>query len=44
MAPTVSTSSYYASINETLSVNAQDTLPYTHGLTGVNLAVNDIST
>lgn len=43
MAPGREVSPYIA-INETLPPSEQNVLPYTHGLVGVNLRVNDITT
>ena len=43
MAPGREVSPYIA-INKTLPLSGQDVLPYTHGLVGVNLGVNDITT
>lgn len=44
MAPSSLISPYDAPINGTLSSTAQNVLPYTHGLTGVDLPLNDITT
>ncbi len=34
----------YVAVNETLPPSGQEILPYTHGLVGVDLGVNDITT
>ena len=44
MAPGSSPSPYDTKLNETSSSAVHNILPYTHGLTGVNLKVNDITT
>ncbi|KAL8790008.1 MAG: hypothetical protein Q9195_006557 [Heterodermia aff. obscurata] len=44
MPPTTSRSPYDVALNQTVSSSRTKIIPYTHGLTGVNLKVNDITT